>query len=288
MARVFILGAGTPTPTPTRYGSSHVLQLGGDYLMFDCGPATTHKLVKAGLSPTQIGHLFFTHHHFDHDVDYPCFLLTRWDQSIGKEPDLQVLGPNLTETLTHRLMDERDGAFAHDWIARVNSPASQQVHALRGGTLPRKPPSISARDIGPGFVYNGPDWQVTSAQAEHVQPWLDSLAYRVDSEAGSIVFTGDTMACQSVEDLARDADVMLCCCWDDQERMSERKDSGMCGTVDAAQLAQRAGVKKLVLVHIGPNVADHPNMEKAIGDIKAAYDGEVVWGEELLSFPLGP
>ena len=91
--------------------------LGEDHILFDCGPATTHKLAKVGLLPTQIDYLFFTHHHFDHDVDYPCFLLTRWDQSTGKEKELEVYGPTPTETLTHRLLDEKERAFAHDWIA---------------------------------------------------------------------------------------------------------------------------------------------------------------------------
>ena len=53
MARLHILGAGTPTPTADRFGTSYVLDLGGGRLaMFDCGPAATHKLVKAGLWPT--------------------------------------------------------------------------------------------------------------------------------------------------------------------------------------------------------------------------------------------
>jgi ribonuclease Z len=68
-AHVHILGAGTPTPTPDRFGSAFAVEVGGEYLMFDCGPAATWKLVKAGLTPTQIDYLFFTHHHFDHDVD---------------------------------------------------------------------------------------------------------------------------------------------------------------------------------------------------------------------------
>ena len=85
MARITVLGAGTPTPTPTRYGSAYVLEIGAERMMIDCGPAATHKLVKAGMWPTAIDYLFFTHHHFDHDVDYPCFLLTRWDQSIGRK-----------------------------------------------------------------------------------------------------------------------------------------------------------------------------------------------------------
>ena len=30
MAEIYTLGAGTPTPTPTRFGSSHVLRLGDE------------------------------------------------------------------------------------------------------------------------------------------------------------------------------------------------------------------------------------------------------------------
>ncbi len=289
MANVFILGAGTPTPTTTRFGTSYVLQVGDDQVMFDCGPAATDKLVKSGLFPTKVTHLFFTHHHFDHDVDYPCFLLCRWDQSIGVEKELQVLGPTLTEQLTHRIMDEKEGAFAHDWIARTNHPGSQRVFELRGGKGKRPPPSVTAKDIAPGKVYSGADWEVTADVAEHVQPWLDSLAYRVDTPDGSIVFTGDTKRCQSVVDLARGADVMLVSCWDDQERMDREEDglTGICGTVDAAKLASDAGVKKLVLTHIGPKLAVHGAMEKGIGDVSKVFDGEIVFAEELMSFPMG-
>ena len=58
MVEVFVLGGGTPTPTEFRFGSAHVLRIGDEVLMFDCGPAATHKLVKAGLYPTQVGNLF--------------------------------------------------------------------------------------------------------------------------------------------------------------------------------------------------------------------------------------
>src|SRR5437667_87691 len=155
MAQVYVLGAGTPTPTATRWGSAFALDVGGEYLMFDCGPAATHKLVNVGIVPTRVDYLFFTHHHFDHDVDYPCFLLCRWDQSIGKENQLRVYGPTLTETITERLLGEH-GAFVHDWKARVNHPLSQRVYVNRGGTLPRKPPSVLARDIGPHLASHGP------------------------------------------------------------------------------------------------------------------------------------
>jgi ribonuclease Z len=255
--------------------------------MVDCGPAATHKLVKAGIFPTKVDYLFFTHHHFDHDVDYPCFLLCRWDQSIGKENQLRVYGPTLTETITERLLGE-NGAFVHDWKARVSFPGSQRVHVNRGGTLPRKPPSVLAKDVGPGLIHQGREWRVTAAPAEHAQPWLDSLAYRLDSAEGSIVFTGDTQPCQSVLELARGADMLLCMCWDDQERMEAMGEvGGQCGTMDAARMAQAAGVRRLVLVHVGPYLAQHGAMEKGIGDVRRIYDGEVVFAEELMSLRLG-
>jgi ribonuclease Z len=286
MGQVYILGAGTPTPTATRFGSAHILEVAGDYLMFDCGPAATHKLVKAGLFPTKVDYLFFTHHHFDHDVDYPCFLLCRWDQSIGKENQLRVYGPTLTETITERLLGE-NGAFVHDWRARVNHPLSQRVYVNRGGTLPRKPPSVIAKDVGPGIVHSGRDWEVISAPAEHVQPFLDSLAYRVNSPEGSVVFTGDTQPCQSVVDLARGADMLLCMCWDDQECMIQSGENfGQCGTIGAAEMAREAGVKKLVLVHVGPHLASHGPMEKGIGDVRKVFDGEIIFAEELMSLRL--
>ena len=286
MGRIHVLGAATPTPTPTRFGSSYVADVEGDLIMVDCGPAATHKLVKAGLWPTNIDYLFFTHHHFDHDVDYPCFLLCRWDQSTGRENLLQVYGPTMTERLTESLIGE-EGAFAHDWKARVGHPLSQRVYVNRGGVLPRKPPEVLSKDVGPGKVYSGKSWEVTAAAAEHVQPYLDSLAYRLDTPDGSIVFTGDTQPCQSVVDLARDADVMLCMCWDDQGVMDGNGEGAyQCGTTGAAKMAQEAGVKKLVLVHVGPNLSDSGVMDKAIGDIKRIYGGQLVFSEELMSFDL--
>ena len=99
------------------------------------------------------------------------------------------------------------------------------------------------------------------------------------------MFTGDTQPCDSVTQLARDADVMLCMCWDEQEIMDENGESPFqCGTTGAAKMAQEAGVKKLVLVHVGPHLSGHGVMERGIGDVRKLYDGELLFSEELMSF----
>ena len=71
MSKIYFVSSGTPTPTKSRFGTSYVLQLGYEFLMFDCGPAATHKLVKLGLFPTQIDYLFFT----DEGKGYPNWLV---------------------------------------------------------------------------------------------------------------------------------------------------------------------------------------------------------------------
>jgi len=250
--------------------------------MFDCGPASTHKLVKIGLFPTQIDYLFFTHHHFDHNSDYPCFLLCRWDQSIGKERRLQVWGPPPTKWITERLIG-LDGAFSHDWKARVETQVSQNAHANRGGSLPRPEPSFNVRDVGSGKVTEHNHWTVTAARAQHVEPWLESLAYRVDSDEGSIVFAGDTSPCESVTKLIHGADVLVVNCWDHQETMEANGEApGQTGTLDAAKMARDASVKKLILTHTTPHLSEPGSREKGIRDIAHIYQGEIIFGEELM------
>ncbi|HIM62569.1 MAG TPA: hypothetical protein EYM42_07525 [Dehalococcoidia bacterium] len=189
--------------------------------------------------------------------------------------------------------DRRDHAEGHRRRRRLRvrlagpdkppRQSTQRVFVNRGSVPPRMPPAPNAKDIGVGEVASGKNWQVTSALAEHAQPWLDSLAYRVDTPEGSVVFTGDTQPCDTARELARDADMMLCMCWDDQAVMESVNESeGQCGTTGAAQLAQDAGVKKLVLIHMGPSLSKDTPFERHVDEMTRMYDGEIIFSEELM------
>ncbi len=282
MNRLLLLGTGTPTPTPDSFGTSYVLQLGDEFLMIDCGPAATHKLVKAGLWPTKVDYLFFTHHHFDHNVDYPCFLLCRWDQSTGKENLLRVFGPPPTRRLTDRLIGP-EGAFAEDWKARVGAPVSQHVFKNRGGLLPRPEPRVVATDVGPGMVIETANWRINAARVHHVEPWLESLAYRVETPALTITFAGDTGLCESAINLAKGSDVLVVNCWDHQDIMERNGEApGQTGTRDAAQMATQSGVKTLVLTHMGKRMTSPGLKEDALAEIGGHFRGVIIFGEELM------
>ena len=283
---ITIIGCGTPTPTPDRFGSSYVIEIGGEKLLFDCGPATTHKLVKAGISPTEIDTVFFTHHHFDHDADFPTFILTRWDQNVPVDRVLSVYGPPPTTRFTNGIIDEETGLFAHDWLARVHHPGSQVTFADRGGVLPRHKPMVEPHDMDPGLIKQGPTWQITGAVAEHVQPYLDSLAYRIDTDEGSIVVTGDTRPCDSITDLARGADVLMMMCWESDEVVSGTDHAGATTSIaGAAETAAEAGVKQLVMVHVGARLTQaHMHGPREV-EARTLWNGKLVWGDELMKVP---
>ena len=280
-----ILGAGTPRPDADRFGSSYLLDLGGERLLFDCGPATTQKLARAGFRSTEVERLFFTHHHFDHNADYAAFALSRWDQGADLIPDLRVHGPWPTQEVTERLFGP-DGAFAFDIAARVNHPPSHIAHVQRGGALPRRPPRFEVQVLEPQSELTGDAWTIRTARVEHAQPYLDSLAYRIDTSAGSIVLSGDTRPCQSLIDLASGADTLVMMCWDEQASIERLGlDRYLTGTVSAGEVAAAAGVRRLVLSHISPSLA-RDRRSAALAQAGQAFGGEVVVADELTRLAL--
>lgn len=282
MAMLHILGAGTPQPLADRWGSAYAVQFDDHVVMIDCGPAATLKLVRAGLQPTDVNWLFFTHHHSDHNCDYPCLMLFRWDQTTD-EPPLRVVGPPPTEALTEKLFGPC-GAFADDIRARIEDVASKRCHLQRGGTLPRPGPRYEVRDVEPGAIIEGPGWTATCARSQHMQPLLWPLAWRFDWGDGSVCFTGDTAPSDEVNELARGAHTLVANA--PLIRRSSHEDLATCiySEMDAAEAARDAGVERLVVVHL--TSATLRERERATADMSDVYDGEIVLADEGLALEM--
>ena len=279
MISLKILCSGTPTPSEIRWGSAYALKMGDEWFMFDCGPAATYKLIKSGITPLDISHLFFTHHHSDHDADYACFLLSRFDMSIGKEPNLKVYGPPPTQALTEKLIGEKEGAYWHDFVARTNHPLSLWAYQNRGGTLPRKIPQVHAKDIEPNELITGPDWTIECSRVEHVQPYLDSLAYRVNTDNGSIVFSGDTRPCQSLVKLAKGSDVLVMeCIRLEKEMVGNATALSESSALAAGKIANETEVKMLVLTHQAHYLDE--SKKEVIEEVQKNYKGRIEWADE--------
>lgn len=191
--QLHVLGVGGPRPSSDgkRFGTSLVLETGGEKIMIDCGPGTTYKMGLIGLSPVQINSLFITHHHFDHVIDLPCFSLVRFDLDPGDLPDLHVYGPAPTAQLVDDLVGQ-GGVFRPDIIARREHPVSIHGFHERGGSGSRPDVKTIAKDLESRSVVRGSSWQASALRVPHIEPYHISLAYRFDTDEGSIAFMCDS------------------------------------------------------------------------------------------------
>ncbi len=283
MPTLHILRTGTPHPDHRRWGTAFALEIADDVVMIDCGPCATGQLVAAGLSLTDVGWLFFTHHHSDHNADYPALFLFRWDQCTGEEPPLQVLGPPPTEHVTETLFGP-DGAFGDDIAARINHPASEYWHTARGGSLPRPGPYYDARDVAPGESIDGPAWTARCAEVDHMQPWLRTFAWRFDWDGGGVCFSGDTTSQETVAELASGVDTLVANAPLRQKAKHDDLPACTYGTLDAARVARDAGVERLILTHLTQSLVNA--RDEALAEMAEIYDGEVILAEELMALEL--
>jgi ribonuclease Z len=284
--RLHVIGSGCPTPVAERYGSAFVLEAGGERLMIDCGPGTTYKMARMGLRPTTVHRVFLTHHHFDHTVDLPCFTLSRWDHCTGGEPPLRVYGPEPTRRFVDLLLGA-EGAFGPDWRSRIEHPASHACHTGRGGALPRPGPVVEAWDVGPGEVARSAGWTVTAERVHHVEPGLESLAYRVESEHGGVVFAGDCGDCPELRRFARGADTLVVACtYFARTGLEPALTDVITGTREAAAIAAEAGVRKVVLTHGSPNFARPGVRDRAVAEVARSFGGAVTFPDELTPLDL--
>ena len=286
--RITLLGTGTPAPSLSRQSSGYLIDVAGDVIVFDHGPGAHHRLLESGRTSVEVTHAFFSHLHYDHCMDYARLVLQRWDQGADRIPDLQVYGPSPLARMTSLLFGE-DGVYGPDIRARIEHESSLDVFRERGGVPPRKRPDPRVREVHAGDVIRGRSWTVTVGHAAHVQPQLECLAFRLDSEEGSICYSGDSGLCDELVELARGCDVLIQMNHHYSGTEPSAAYRAACGNhEDNAVMAQRAGVKTLVLTHLLPQLDRAGVREEILDKINQIFDGHVIWGEDLAQIEVRP
>jgi ribonuclease Z len=285
--RIHLLGTGTPTPSLTRMCSGYVVETGDDVIVFDHGFGAHHRLMQIGISAQQVTHLFFTHLHYDHCGDYARLVLTRWDQGAGHCRELPVFGPPPLARMTEQLFSG-EGVFGPDLIARTQHECSLGIYQARGGTLPRLPPAPVVRELSAGEVVHGDGWTIKAAAAEHFRPYLVCYGYRLETTAGTFVYSGDSGPAPEIRELAQRADVLVHMChYISNTQLNARFAESCMGHMELAQLAHDCGVRNLVTTHITEQF-DRPGVrERIIGEMSRVYTGNLFFGEDLMQVPIG-
>jgi len=274
--RIILLGTGTPILDPKRQASALLIEAGDDKLLFDAGWGVMTQLVHAGVQLQQIDPVFITHHHYDHIGNLGEFLLTAW--YYGRREPLTVYGPLGTAEIITALLEHvyaKEIAFA-----LFNDDALIDIRDL-----------VQVKEVEPGLVCDRGGWKVFVEYVDHGnslglsrEDW-PCLGYRIEAEGKVVAISGDTVDCTGLDRLARDADVLIQCCYLAEAEITTPAFRRLARHViacsgQAGRIAARNGVKKLVLTHIRPK--PEAMMRSLITDVRQDYDGEMCLGEDLI------
>jgi ribonuclease BN (tRNA processing enzyme) len=279
--RAFLLGtAGGPSPKVSRSAPANMVVSGDTLYVVDCGNGVARQVVQAGFALKSLRHIFVTHHHSDHNLDYGNLFYLAWSAALRDV--VQSYGPPPLAAMTEAFF----ALNAFDIELRMRD---------EGRPDPR--PMLVPHEIhSAGVVMRDENVTVTAAVVHH-PPIELAFAYRFDAADRSIVFSGDSRKVPSLIDLARGADVLVCEAQylpgirglaerlaADPSRVEAvyRSISGNAVSVEeAGEVAQEAGVKTLVLNHFVPgddSVPDSVWLERA----RSTFSGEVIVGRDLL------
>jgi ribonuclease BN (tRNA processing enzyme) len=268
--KLTLLGTGGPLPDPTRHGSATVLQIGDTRLLFDTGRGAVLQLVRAGIPVESVHPVFITHHHCDHIGDLGDVILTGWLQ--GRRRKLRVFGPPGTASIVAALLDQ---VYGKDIAFRSHSePAMSWA-------------PVETTEVIRGLVHDGGHWRVFAEVVVHghgldlpeafKRRWV-CLGYRVEAEGKVVAISGDSVACEGLDRLARDADVLVQCCYLARAELVTpsfirlaRETIACADTV--GMIARQARVKKLVLTHFRP--ASEGMIQSIAADV--AHDFDAPW-----------
>lgn len=285
---ITLLGTGSPEANKDRASSGYLVEIGGDVILLDCGGGVFDRLLQAGYKPSDITHLFFTHLHSDHMMDYARLVHAAWDEGGAA---LKVFGPAPIRNINDKLFGN-NGVFATDLRARTEHVASQQVWQARGGTIPRPWPAPDITEIDAGFTYRSDasseaQWSVSTCEVFHAQPQLDSMAFKVTTANKTFVYSGDAALSSEFEDFASGCDLLLHWCYRDIEDLSMPAVTELSpDPIQVARLATRIGCKQLVLTHLRTKMDNPDNLRNITKAVSQNYAGDFKIAKDLMNISL--
>ena len=276
--RLILLGTGGgPRPNKMRAQSSSVVLIKDVPYVVDCGEGVGRQLVFANVPLRNLRHIFITHHHSDHNLDYGNLIYDAWVS--GFKGRIDTYGPPPLEKMTKLYFDMN----AYDINIRIPDE----------GRSPLPPMVITHEFTKDGVVMQNEHVKVTAALVNH-PPVEPSFAYRFDTADRSIVFSGDTTPWNNLIKLAQGADILvhevihkpslarLMARIPNADRLVEHIVASHTTHIDVGKVAKAAGVKMLVLTHYVP--VDDPSVtdEMWIEGAKTHFDGKIIAGKDLM------
>ena len=262
MLEVTFIGTGSAMPPRDRGNTAFAVRTEELLFLADCGPTIFSDLQRAGLEPDAVDAVFLSHGHADHVLGFPQLALLQ--KFTNKEPPLRVYCTAAVReavcTVTKLTFPEAaDMLPKFEWVELAEGP--RQSHDLTD------------------------DIQLTT-ELVFGPPYMPVLGLRLDffEKGVSLAFSADTAPSDTVASLATGCDLLIheasfsaTLQPDTSPELFFHSDARQAG-----QIAARAGVKRLALVHLSRLHANHRRILSAEaaeyfkGLILVPDDGDVI------------
>ena len=259
--RVLACGTASPLPHPTRAKACVAVFAAGRFWVVDTGSGSWNRLALLRVDGARIGAILLTHMHSDHIGDLGEFDLNTW--GMGRPGPLRVFGPPGVE----RVVAGFEEAYALDTGYRIahHGPA---FFSEAAGVLEARPIAGPADGRGPEVFLDEDGLRIT-AFAVHHDPVKPAYGYRFDYGGRSVVVSGDTTKDSGLIEVARGADVLFHEAQANHMVAQIGEAAAKAGRprvakimhdipsyhttpVEAAEVANEAGVELLVMYHLTP------------------------------------
>lgn len=277
--RIIFLGTGGSWPTVKRNVSSVAVKRGSEIILFDCGEGTQRQFQQSNLSYMQISKIFITHFHGDHFLGLPGLIQTM--QLNDRDNPLHLYGPKGMGELTGRLLslgyfrpsykiithDVADGQEIEFEgysisVVKVNHNVPALSYCLQEHPRPGRFNKAKALKLGipegPLFSRLQKGQTITLPDGKKITPDVILGPSRLGRK---IVISGDTKPCQQMISFSQNADILIHEATFDSRLQDVALGYGHTTATQAAEIAKKANVEKLFLIHISPRYLDFHVLE---------------------------
>jgi len=285
---------GGPMPTADRTQSSNLLVVNGTLYLIDAGDDVTRRIVQGGYDFRKLGKIFITHPHSDHTAGLATLMVSQWEYQRVEPTDVYGGG---VEALVKGALAYLTPNAEIRWAEGKRRPMADTFHG---------------HDVGPGLIYQDQNVKVTAVENTHFHfepgtpPYgkYHSYSYRFETPDRTVFFTGDTGPSDAVVELARGADLYVTETTSPEEVAELMKRNGAWQSktpseqegwlrhmheehvtpADIGQMAAKAGVKAVVMSHLGPSPDPKDDYQRYIVEAKKFYAGPITIANDLMKF----
>ena len=233
--RLTVVGCSGSIPGPDSPASCYLLEADGFRLVVDLGNGALGGLQRY-TALNRVDAVALSHLHADHCLDMCSLWVARTYSPEGALPPIPVYGPAGSGERIARANDDPDVTGVFDFVTLT--PGQHR--------------------IGPFAVTTG-----------HVAHPVETFAFRFEHDGHVLTYSGDTGESPMLVELATSADALLCeAGFPDLPDLPP--DLHLCGR-QAGQHAARAGVGRLIVTHLAPDIDPAQSLAAAAG----AFSGPV-------------